>query len=180
MRALRRTVTPAARAAASRALCERLLARAEIAAAIAARRPIAVYLASADELDLADFIAVASRRGALLVAPRWTGADYALAPLAADGSAPVVGPHGIREPSAPSADFSAAHPRLAAEVAVWIVPGLAFTADGTRLGYGGGWYDRLLAESDPASARLGVCYAFQLVEDLPSEPHDIRMTEIIL
>ena len=32
-----------------------------------------------------------------------------------------------------------------ADVEVWVIPGLAFTKDGKRLGYGGGWYDRLLA-----------------------------------
>ena len=63
---------------------------------------------------------------------------------------------------------------------VWIVPGLAFTRTGGRLGYGGGWYDRLLAGTDPSDILLGVAYPFQMVEELPSEPHDIRLTDVVV
>ena len=60
------------------------------------------------------------------------------------------------------------------------MPGLAFTRTGARLGYGGGWYDRLLAAADPSAVLLGVAYPFQMVEDLPSEPHDIRLTDVVV
>jgi len=63
---------------------------------------------------------------------------------------------------------------------VWIVPGLAFTRTGARLGYGGGWYDRLLAGADPSAVLLGVAYPFQMVEELPSELHDIRLTDVVV
>ena len=64
------------------------------------------------------------------------------------------------------------------EVAAWIVPGLAFTRDGRRLGYGGGWYDRLLASARKGSLKIGVAHEFQVVEDLPHEPHDIRLDRL--
>ena len=57
-------------------------------------------------------------------------------------------------------------------VGTWLVPGLAFTRDGKRLGYGGGWYDRLLSGAPKASLKLGIAHAFQVVDDLPCEPHD--------
>ena len=63
---------------------------------------------------------------------------------------------------------------------VWVVPGLAFTRKGARLGYGGGWYDRFLAAADPSAVLLGVAYPFQMVEELPSEPHDIRLTDVVV
>ncbi len=52
------------------------------------------------------------------------------------------------------------------------VPGLAFTADGARLGRGRGFYDRLLATLPPSVVRIGICFAEQIVSELPDEPHD--------
>ena len=59
-----------------------------------------------------------------------------------------------------------------------LVPGLAFTRDGHRLGRGRGYYDRLLARL-PRTASIGVCYECQLVEDLPTEAHDMRVDEVV-
>ena len=53
-----------------------------------------------------------------------------------------------------------------------VVPGLAFTADGRRLGQGGGHYDRFLARLRPDCLTVGACFAEQLVRELPTEPHD--------
>ena len=64
------------------------------------------------------------------------------------------------------------------EVAAWIVPGLAFTIQGDRLGYGGGWYDRLMAGAK-GSFKIGVAHDFQIVENLPHEPHDIQLIRIV-
>lgn len=60
-----------------------------------------------------------------------------------------------------------------------LVPGLAFTRDGRRLGRGGGYYDRLLAARAPHTAVLGVCFGIQLAADLPSEPHDQRVDVVV-
>jgi 5-formyltetrahydrofolate cyclo-ligase len=62
---------------------------------------------------------------------------------------------------------------------VWIVPGLAFTKDGRRLGYGGGWYDRLLASARKDALRIGVAHEFQVLGDLPNEPHDILLNRVV-
>ncbi|HSL73997.1 MAG TPA: 5-formyltetrahydrofolate cyclo-ligase [Ilumatobacteraceae bacterium] len=62
---------------------------------------------------------------------------------------------------------------------VVVVPGLAFTADGRRLGQGGGWYDRYLAQVPPGCVTVGVCFAGQLVDDLPTEPHDIAVDVVV-
>jgi len=53
-----------------------------------------------------------------------------------------------------------------------LVPGLAFTRRGLRLGRGGGFYDRALRHFPKSTVRAGVCFAFQLLEALPKEPHD--------
>jgi len=66
-----------------------------------------------------------------------------------------------------------------ATIDVVVVPGLAFTTSGDRLGQGGGWYDRFLASLRPEAIKIGVAFAPQIVESLPVEPHDIRMDVVI-
>ena len=59
-----------------------------------------------------------------------------------------------------------------------LVPGLAFDKNGNRLGYGGGFYDKYLASHEEIiTAALG--YDFQIVEKVPSEPHDKKMDYLI-
>jgi 5-formyltetrahydrofolate cyclo-ligase len=56
--------------------------------------------------------------------------------------------------------------------ALVLMPGMAFTKDGKRMGYGGGFYDKFLA-AEPDHPTVALCYAFQMVEDLPTEDYDI-------
>jgi 5-formyltetrahydrofolate cyclo-ligase len=56
-----------------------------------------------------------------------------------------------------------------------IVPGLAFTPTGHRLGQGGGWYDRFLERVRDDCVTVGVCFHEQIVDELPMEPHDIAV-----
>ena len=171
MRTRRKAVTPEARAAAGKELSRRLLVEDRaLGAAISAKGPIAVYLASKEEIDLADFITAALSVGCAVVAPRWNGTDYELVRLQ-DFATLVKGPHGILEPPA----GPAVRPE---DVRAWLVPGLAFTKDGGRLGYGGGWYDRLLCRAAKQTPKIGIAYGFQLVDDLPTEPHDVRLTSV--
>lgn len=58
------------------------------------------------------------------------------------------------------------------ETALVLMPGMAFTKDGKRMGYGGGFYDKFLA-AEPNHPTVALCYAFQMVEDLPTEDYDI-------
>jgi 5-formyltetrahydrofolate cyclo-ligase len=60
-----------------------------------------------------------------------------------------------------------------------VVPGVAFTADGHRLGQGGGWYDRFLADVGDETVTIGVCFAEQVVSAVPQEPHDISVRHVI-
>ena len=66
-----------------------------------------------------------------------------------------------------------------AAVDVVIVPGVAFTPDGARLGQGGGWYDRFLVKVRPDCTSIGVGFDLQVVDMLPTEPHDIRLDSIV-
>jgi len=62
-----------------------------------------------------------------------------------------------------------------------ITPGLAFDRRGARLGYGGGYYDRYLARLEAHAARIGICFAEQVVDAVPDEaldqPVDLIVTD---
>lgn len=84
------------------------------------------------------------------------------------------GPYGISEPR-PEYQRKV-DPK---EVDLWVVPGVAFDATGNRLGFGGGYYDRLL--SRVKGKKIGVAFEFQVVDRLPIEqtdhPVDLILTE---
>jgi 5-formyltetrahydrofolate cyclo-ligase len=56
-----------------------------------------------------------------------------------------------------------------------LVPGLAFTLGGARLGHGAGYYDRFLSQLKPHVVVAGICFSCQIQEVLPAEAHDIAM-----
>lgn len=80
------------------------------------------------------------------------------------------GAYGILEPKETEAYQDEAN-------ALCLVPGLAFSADGARLGYGKGYYDTFFAQHPVL--KLGLCYDFQLVPQVPTQPHDVRMDGIL-
>jgi 5-formyltetrahydrofolate cyclo-ligase len=89
--------------------------------------------------------------------------------LAASSWHPQIREHSITE-------AAAVQP---AEIVAILVPGLAFTKDGRRLGRGGGYYDRYLAGLPAGTVKIGVCFAVQIVEALPTEPHDQRVNLVV-
>ncbi len=60
-----------------------------------------------------------------------------------------------------------------------LVPGLAFTPAGQRLGRGGGFYDRLLTGRATGAYKLGICFASQLLQSIPTEEHDAVLDAVI-
>ena len=166
MRERRKALMPEERMASSEIICGKLVAR-------DCKSPIAVYLASPQEIDLSPFIRKMLNANIRIVAPRWNGETYELAVVKGLDDAHLrKGPMGILEP----VEGELVPPKT---VGTWLVPGLAFTRGGKRLGYGGGWYDRLLAEASEDAPKYGIAHAFQVVDDLPSEPHDIPLTGVI-
>lgn len=173
MRRLRRALTPEERAEMSEAVCRAVLARPDVAAALAARRPFAVYLATPDEIDLTALVEALWAEDVTVAIPCWDAARKRYVLGAYDNTTTLVeGYMHIPEPAEVNEIASA-------DIGVWLVPGLAFTRDGARLGYGGGWYDRLLRDAGAGSVRLGVAYPFQIVGELPVELHDQGLTDIV-
>jgi 5-formyltetrahydrofolate cyclo-ligase len=65
------------------------------------------------------------------------------------------------------------------EIGLFLIPGLAFTRSGGRLGRGGGFYDRFLKRADARAAKIGVCFHPQLVSTLPVEDHDRNVDMVV-
>lgn len=61
---------------------------------------------------------------------------------------------------------------------LYIVPGVAFDHNHYRLGYGSGYYDNYFG-ANPGGHKVGICYGFQLVSELPNESHDIPLNQVI-
>ena len=134
-----------------------------------AARTVAVFAALPDEPATDEVLArwASTRR---VVLPRVEG--DAMRFYACRPDALVVVAFGILEPQGE-------RPCPAGEIDLVVCPGVAFTADGRRLGRGRGYYDRYLGDPAFRGFRVGVCYAHQLVDDLPVEPHDVRMDRVI-
>ena len=134
-----------------------------------AARTVAVFAALPDEPATDEVLArwASTRR---VVLPRVEG--DAMRFYACRPDALVFGAFGILEPQGE-------RPCPAGAIDLVVCPGVAFTADGRRLGRGRGYYDRYLGDPAFRGFRVGVCYAHQLVDDLPVEPHDVRMDRVI-
>jgi len=62
--------------------------------------------------------------------------------------------------------------------ALVLMPGLAFTKEGNRMGYGGGFYDKFLA-AEPNHPTVALCYDFQMVDYIPTEDYDIPVDRVL-
>jgi len=80
---------------------------------------------------------------------------------------------GILEPAAASSELPIA------ELDLVVVPGVAFAKNGGRLGFGGGYYDRLLAKLKPDTLTVGFAYGFQVFENLPLDETDRKVKRIV-
>ncbi|HOF89564.1 MAG TPA: 5-formyltetrahydrofolate cyclo-ligase [Armatimonadota bacterium] len=170
--------------AALRAQRDRLAAEAAAAASAAIARhashlpPVTAagtcccYLAVGREVATRALISQALLAGKRVVLPRTAPRERRLALHAVDDLQGLVpGPYGILEPPAALPEVDPA------EVDVFLAPGLAFDTRGGRLGYGGGYYDRMLA--DAPGWRIALTYAQQLVPRVPMGATDIPMDLLV-
>lgn len=149
----------AERLRASQAVTTRLLSL----PALLGARTVAVYAATAGEVDLDAYAAELRRRGARTLLPRVRG-DHLDLVAVRDHLGLGPGHRGVREPVGAGVDVAA--------LDAIVVPGVAFDPRGHRLGHGGGHYDRLLQRLRPGTVRVGVAFACQIVPMVPVEAHD--------
>lgn len=84
-----------------------------------------------------------------------------------------MGPFGILEPVGevfPAERY--------ADIQLAVIPGMAFDDENHRLGRGKGYYDKFLPGL-PSAYKVGICFPFQHLPSIPSEPHDVLMDMIV-
>lgn len=128
---------------------------------------ILMYHSLPDELSTREFIDKWAGRKHFFL-PRVNGVNLELLPY--DRSRMRLGAFRIEEPDG----TDVTDPEL---MELIVVPGVAFDRRGNRVGRGKGFYDRLLAET--RATTVGVGYDFQLVDEVPAEPHDAPLDVII-
>lgn len=128
---------------------------------------ILMYHSLPDELSTHEFIRRWSPRKHFYL-PRVNGVNLDILPY--EESKLELGSFHIEEPSGNDTVD-------AADIEMVVVPAVAYDARGNRLGRGKGFYDRFLA-STPA-VKVGVGYDFQLLDEIPAEPHDVPMDIVI-
>ena len=151
----------------SREICSRLMADGLWRAA----GTVLLYHPLPGEVDTTLLLDNAMNMCKRVLLPKVVGDELELRIYTPDSLQP--GAYGIMEPIGQLFPVESYH-----EIDLAIIPGVAFDRHGTRLGRGKGYYDRLLSLS-PNAYKIGICFPFQMLEHLPSEPHDILMNEVV-
>lgn len=163
---LNRAVTPSERGAAE----QRIFEAVELDEAFRRAHCVAFFSALPDEVSTGQTLERWSR-GKRIVLPRVAGDEMDFYEY--DPRTMERGAFGIMEPGA---DAVLCPP---GEIDLIVVPGVAFTREGARMGRGRGYYDKYLSQGGFRAFKMGVCYRHQLVADLPVEPHDVFMDRVI-
>ncbi|MBI5213871.1 MAG: 5-formyltetrahydrofolate cyclo-ligase [Nitrospirae bacterium] len=148
---------------------EKVLALPEFGAA----HKILLYASFRSEVDTLDLLKYCLNSGKVIALPKVDNDNGRLTLYRMEDMNEVVaGYMGIPEPQVHEGRRMPVE-----EMDLIIVPGVAFDWHCNRLGYGKGFYDKLLARG--AKAKVALAYEEQIVEHIPSEPYDIKMDKII-
>ena len=156
---------------------ERMVLNGAVASAVAALKEFAeasciiAYASDGNEVDVRSVIELALQHGKSVAMPRYNEERklYELAQITDFERDMSPGKYGLLEPHKNLPEVTLSTKSL------WLIPAVAFDKTGTRLGRGGGFYDRML-ENAPG-VRVGVFYQCQYsAEALPSEEHDQKLT----
>ncbi|MDR3600549.1 MAG: 5-formyltetrahydrofolate cyclo-ligase [Desulfosporosinus sp.] len=135
---------------------------------------VMLFLNFRDEVDttaLAEAVIAAKKR---LILPRCAPQGILLPIEVRDLTKDLeVGAWEIREPKLTNEEVKPS------EIDVIIVPGAGFDLHGNRLGYGGGYYDRFFMRLNPLTPRVALSFECQVIEQVPVDRHDIKMTMLI-
>jgi 5-formyltetrahydrofolate cyclo-ligase len=168
-RAARAAIPAADRDPAAQAVGGAIAALPELAAA----HLVLGYCARGDELDVLPSLERLRARGVRIAYPRVTGSGTLDLHEVADECDLEPGSFSLREPH-PLA------PRVTPqEVDAVLVPGVAFDLRGHRMGYGGGFYDRLLPQLRSGCPRIGIAFDEQLIEEVPADVHDVAVDVVV-
>ena len=146
---------------------EEVFERLEKTAAFLLADRIMMYHSLPDELYTHDFLRKWAGKKRFYL-PRINGVDLEVLPY--EESRLELGTFHIEEPTGNDLTDPS-------EIELVVVPAVAYDRKGKRLGRGKGFYDRFLKQTK--ATKVGVGYEFQLVDELPTEPHDIPMDIVI-
>lgn len=163
MKSLRMLVNESDRLSAAHDVFERL----EKTAAFMLAERIMMYHSLPDELSTHEFLKKWAGRKRFYL-PRVNGVDLEVLPY--DESRLELGSFHIEEPTG----NDVTEPE---DIELVVVPAVAYDRKGRRLGRGKGFYDRFLQHTK--ATKVGVGYEFQLIDEIPSEPHDVPMDMVI-
>lgn len=135
---------------------------------------ICCYVGTGREIDTAPILLDAWKRGKTVGVPRCVGKGEMEVCQISSMEDLEPGSYGIPEPGR--------HCRILSpeDLELIIVPCLACTKKGVRLGYGGGYYDRYLTRTRTDAAKIALCRERILCEEIPQESHDIPMDLVIM
>lgn len=149
------------------AAAEEVFAQLEKSAAFIMASNILMYHSLPDELSTHGFLAKWRDKKHFYL-PRVNGVNLEILPY--DESRLELGAFHIEEPTGTNVIDSE-------DIELIVVPGVAYDKKGNRLGRGKGFYDRLLKTT--GATKIGVGYEFQMIDEIPTEPHDVKMNIII-
>ena len=133
-------------------------------------RTVLLYHALPDEVDTQRLLEAALREGKTVLLPVVVGDELEL--RCYEGTL-CEGAFHILEPTSSSPLFD-----RYADIDLALIPGMGFDDRGHRLGRGRGYYDKLLSHCQGVY-KVGICFGFQRCGEVPFEPHDILMDEVI-
>ena len=138
-----------------------------------AAQSVLFYVPTPAEPDLWPLVAEALNQGKSVALPRYAPTHQTYTACLIGDASRDLGPgrFGILEPTPGCPVFSLKQLDLA------LVPGIGFSLGGCRLGRGKGYYDRLL--SGLSAFKCGVAFECQVADELPVEPHDVRLNCIL-
>ncbi|MBU6413915.1 MAG: 5-formyltetrahydrofolate cyclo-ligase [Planctomycetes bacterium] len=160
-----------ARAQASELACARLIGTPWFASA----RTVMLYAPMETELDISLVAKECRRTGRMVALPAVDWGGGTMTPRRVDDWARllVVGKHGVQEPRG---DTPIVEPE---DLDLIVVPGLGFGRDRTRLGRGGGFYDRFLSGASIRAAKVGMGFSWQLLASVPTTDSDVTLDGIV-
>src|SRR5574340_1214367 len=168
-RAARRSVLPEIRTVAAYALAERVLNLPEMVGVSA----VGLYGASPEEADPSVLEFALRHLGVRIAYPRVSGPRTIDLCWVDDPEILAEGAFGLTEPREDA-------PRVLPEsVSALVIPGVAFDSEGNRLGFGGGFYDALLAELTPLPPTIGIAYDEQVFARVPHDGRD-RPVDVVV
>lgn len=153
-------------------ITSKLLALPEYAKA----KTILAYMNIGSEFNTTEFIRELLASGKMLALPKVNKAKKILELYLVKNPATELqeGVWGIAEPDETMCQ------RIAIDEVDWVlVPGLVFDTRGYRIGYGGGYYDKLLSSRITKTYLVAAAYSVQMVQVLPALPHDITVDKVI-